>query len=374
MDYQRWLIASSWTKEYVVWACSRNAGKSFLVGCFNMARSLLFPKLQTQIISTVGNQANNTHLTMENIAKNNIKTLITENTVFLDEIVKSKADSDGFTHDPKKGNTCKLLNGSSISAVTGTSKTMRGRRSNCNVYDEAGFISNEIFDTTEPFMGQSAGFKLGSTYDPEVYPEEIPNIRLYIGSASDTNSLFYQKYKEGTKQMLAGNDKYFVADINCEIPKAPTRNGEPMKPLLSQEEIDRKMRENEIVAMREYYNIFDHFDLEDSVVSRSDIYMNTETFVPVMNWGGKKHKYVMCYDPASKNDNSPVLVGEIFKNEDEELCIRTIHMENLVIRYGDGSLRPMKIEEQAQRIRELLYEYNGKENVAPYENVQLLID
>ena len=339
-----------------------------------MARNLLFPKLQTQIISSVGRQANDTHQTMENIAKGNIKTLISENSVFVDELVKSKADSDGFTHDPKKGNACVLMNGSSIRAVAGTAKTMRGRRSNCNVYDEAGFIGPDIYDVTEPFMGQSAGFKLGSTYDPEVYPEEIPNIRLYIGSASDTNSLFYQKYKEGTKQMLAGNDKYFVADINCDIPKAPTRNGIPVKPLLSQEEIDRKMRENEIVAMREYYNIFDHFDLEDSVVSRSDIYANSETFVPVLNWGGKKHKYIICYDPASKNDNAPVLVSEIFKNEDEEICLRTIHMENLIVRYGDGSLRPMKIEEQAQRIRELLFEYNGKENVAPYENVTLLID
>ena len=45
MDYQRWLISESWTKEYVVWACSRNAGKSFLVGIFVQARSLLFPKL-----------------------------------------------------------------------------------------------------------------------------------------------------------------------------------------------------------------------------------------------------------------------------------------------------------------------------------------
>ena len=58
MDYQKWLISESWTKEYVIWACSRNAGKSFLVGVFLMARNLLFPKLLTQIISENWQTAN----------------------------------------------------------------------------------------------------------------------------------------------------------------------------------------------------------------------------------------------------------------------------------------------------------------------------
>ena len=132
-------------------------------------------------------------------------------------------------------------------------------------------------------MAQNSEFKLGGSFDPEVYPVEIPNIRLYIGSASDTNSYFYSKYKEGTKQMLIGNNKYFVADISCDIPKSPTVNGKQVKPLLKQEEIDRKMRENEIAALREYMNIFVHFDLEDCVISRSDIITHTETFVPVLS-------------------------------------------------------------------------------------------
>lgn len=374
MDYQRWLVSESWFREYVVWVCSRNAGKSFLVGCFVMARNILFPKLQTQIISSGNRQANETFETMEKIAKGNIKTLITENSVFVDEVIKTKADSDGFTHDPKKGNACSLMNGSSIKAVTGTPKTIRGKRSNCNIYDEAGTISREMYDVTEPFMGQDSAFKMGSSYDPDVYPKEIPNIRLYIGSASDTNSLFYEKYKDGMKQMLAGNNKYFVADLNCETPKNPTRNGIKMPALLSQSEIDRKMRENEIIGMREYYNIFDHFDLEDSVVSRNDIYNNTENFVPSLGWGGKKHKYVITFDPASKNDNSPVLVTDIFKNEDGEICGRFVHMENLVVRYKDGSKRPMRLDEQANRLREMIYEYNGRENTNPYNNVVVLMD
>ncbi len=373
MDYQKWLIANSWTREYVIWACTRNAGKSFLVGLFIQTRSLLFPKLQTQIISENWVTANDTFKKMEDIATNNIKTIISNNTVFIDELYKTKSDSDGFTHDFKAGNRCELCNGSKINAIAGSSRGARGRRSNVNVYDEAGFISQDTFDVTEPYMAQTSEFKLGADFDPEVYPKDIPNIRLYVGSASDTNSNFYAKYKEGTKQMLAGSDKYFVADITCEVPMHPTVCGKPVPPLLSQAEVDRKMRENEIAANREYYNIFDHFDLEDCVVSRSDILSSTEVLLPQLSWGGKKHKYIIAYDPASKNDNAPVLVMEPFVDGTQYLG-RTIHMENLIVTYGDGSKRPMRLDEQAQRIREMLYEYNGRDKIPAYDNVTLLID
>ena len=374
MDYQKWLVSESWTREYVVWACSRNAGKSFLVGCFIMARNLLFPKLQTQIISENWTTANDTFKKMEDIAMNNIKTIVTTNTVFVDELKKSKSDSDGFTHDYKSGNKCELCNGSKINAIAGASRIARGRRSNMNIYDESGFISQETFDTTEPYLSQDASFKLGGSFDADVYPPDIPNIRLYIGSASDTGSNFYNKYKEGTKQMIAGNPQYFVADINCEIPMHPTVCGKTVKPLLQQSEVDRKMRENEIAARREYYNIFDSFNLEDCVVSRSDVFSNTEVFAPSVKWGGKKHKYLIAYDPASKVDNAPVLVMEVFTNDDKKICGRCVHMENLVVTYGDGSKRPMRVEEQVARLREMIYDYNGRENFLPYEHVTVLLD
>lgn len=372
MDYQKWLIANTWRSEYAVWVCSRNSGKSFLANVLIQARALLFPKSQIHILSAVSRQSMETFTTGENIAKNNVKSLIRTNTVIIDEIEKSKADSDGFTHDQKKGYVFKMLNGSSVTAVVGGVKTIVGKRSNMLVYDESGIIPKELFDLSEPFATQSSSFKVGSNFDSEVYPQEIPNLRLYIGSATDTNSYFYSKYKEGCKQMLAGNNKYFVADLNCEIPLHPTMNGKMMTPLLTQDEINRKMRENEIMGMREYYNIFDHFDIEDAIITRSDIFANTENFIPYLH---KKHKYIISYDPASKNDNSPVLITELFKDDDtHEWCGRFIHMENLVITYGDGSKRPMRLDEQVTRLRQLIYEFNGRDSVAPYEHVKVLID
>ena len=373
MDYQKWMVAMSWVAEYACFTCSRNIGKSFIVGCIAMARNILFPKYQTRIVSENWTTANDTFKKMEDIATNQIKTIVNTNTVFIDELLKTKSDSDGFTHDAKNGSQCSLINGSEITAVAGRSKSARGKRANMLIADEAGFISRELFDDIfDPYLAQDSKFKLGTTFDPEVYPQDVPNIRLYVGSASDTDSYFYSMYKLCTKRMLMGDKRYFAADLSCEIPMHPTVDGKPVPPLLSQEEVDRKMRQNEIAANREYYNIFDHFNLEDAVVTRSDIISNTEYFIPYIRSNSSALKYIIAFDPAAKLDNSPVLVMEVTK-QGKEIIGRTVYMENLVVTYGDGSKRPMRVDEQVERLRFLINAFNGKDSPA-YEKVTLVLD
>ena len=372
LDYQKWLIANTWTRRVAVWVCSRNAGKSFLVGIIMQLRALLYPKSKINIIGAVGRQSSESFMTMENIIKNNVKSLVRQNTVVYDEIAKSKADTDGFTHDQKKGDCVTLLNGSNILAVVGSAKNVVGKRSNFLAFDESGIISQEIFNLVEPFATQSSDFKTGSNYDAEVYPPDVPNLMLYVGSATDTNSPFYAKYKDALKQMLIGNDDYFVADLNCEAPLHPTMNGVPTSPLLTQETIDKRMRENPVSAFREYYNIFDRFDSEDCVLSRSDVVKFRENFIP-RQWMGKKHKYIITYDPASRVDNAPVLVTEIVER-DGRIKGKFVHMENLVHLYGDGVKKPMTVEEQVQRLREIIYYWNGGDRVPAYDNVKVFID
>lgn len=60
MDYQRWMVSMAWAATDVCLACSRNIGKSFLMGCYIMARNLLFPKFMTRIISENWQTANDT--------------------------------------------------------------------------------------------------------------------------------------------------------------------------------------------------------------------------------------------------------------------------------------------------------------------------
>lgn len=372
LDYQKWLIANTWTRRVAVWVCSRNAGKSFLVGIVMQLRAILYPKSKINIIGAVGRQSSESFMTMENIIKNNVKSLIRQNTVVFDEIAKSKADTDGFTHDQKKGDSVTFLNGSNVLAVVGAAKNVVGKRSNMLCFDESGIIPQELFNLVEPFATQSSDFKTGANYDSEVFPPDVPNLMLYVGSATDTNSSFYAKYKDAFKQMLIGNEDYFVADLNCEAPLHPTMNGIATTPLLTQETIDKKMRENPVSCYREYYNIFDRFDSEDCVLSRSDVVKFRENFIP-RQWAGKKHKYIITYDPASRVDNAPVLVTEIIER-DGRIKGKFVHMENLVHLYGDGVKKPMTIEEQVQRLREIIYYWNGGDRIPAYDNVKVFLD
>lgn len=372
MDYQKWLISNTWSKEFVAWVCSRNAGKSFLMAVIIQARAILYPQSKINIIGGIGRISSESFGTMENIIKNNVKSLVRNNTVILDEIDSAKTNSDGFSHDQKKGDTVTFLNGSNILSVIGAAKNVVGKRSNFLAFDESGIIPKELFDLVEPFATQSSEFKTGEGYDPSIAPKEIPNLRLYVGSATDTNSTFYQKYREYSKRMMLGDENYFVADLNCEAPLHPTMNGKKITPLLTQDVIDAKMRENPISAYREYYNIFDRFDSEDSVLSRSDVIKYTEQYLPIQ-WGGRKHKYIITYDPASRTDNAPVLITEVIEREGR-IKGKFIHMENLTKSYGDGVKGPMTIEEQVKRIWELVWYYNGGDRVPLYENVNLYID
>lgn len=54
LDYQKYVIARSWTTPFVLWTKSRAAGKSTLGAVFIMAKSLLYPNYQTYILAAAG--------------------------------------------------------------------------------------------------------------------------------------------------------------------------------------------------------------------------------------------------------------------------------------------------------------------------------
>jgi hypothetical protein len=374
LDYQKYLIEMTWSARFAVWLMTRNGGKSFLVGILIAARSLLFPNQQVQILSKTSRQANETFTQLEKFAKHQYDSVVSNNTVYWDEL-DIKANGDGFAHDMKNGYSCHVLNGSTVNAVAGTVDSIRGKRSTLSIFDEAGFVPNAVYETAEKFQMQDSEFKTGANYDEGIYPENIPNLTLYIGSASDRNSKYYAKYKEALLHMLMGDPDWFGADISCEIPMNPTMNGEPYHPLFDISKVELAISENEINAMREFYNKFDTFDSNNSVVMMSDIISNTYAYPPQTSWGGKKHKYCICWDPAPKNDNSPVLVSEIYEDEkDHQTRGAFVYMENLIKRYDAHTIRPMTSDEQVQRVREMIYEYNGRDKVPPYDNIMLMID
>ena len=68
------------------------------------------------------------------------------------------------------------------------------KRSNLNLYDESGFLSENYITTTSGFCLQDSSFKLGGCMSMELLPDNVPNKLVFCSSASDTDSDFYKKY------------------------------------------------------------------------------------------------------------------------------------------------------------------------------------
>lgn len=118
MDYQRYLIDSSWNKPFVVWAMSRNGGKSLLAALFIMAKMLLIPGFKAYILAAVGSQSIELFTKMEAFAMKNIASFTNLNDIFQSNVVKSQANSTGWVHNPASytvrtysGAQCFTLNG-----------------------------------------------------------------------------------------------------------------------------------------------------------------------------------------------------------------------------------------------------------------------
>jgi len=380
MDSQKYALQMAWNGTYVNLTCSRNFGKSLLAGIIVMLRSHLYPNHRAYIISNSGAQAMETFMKMEDMALQRIESMPRLTEVFYGEIVKS-GTGNGFVHD-KAGYRCELFNGSKIYTLNSVPDNIRGKRSNLNVWDEASFCSDELIDATEPFLTQDSDFKLAAdetfgeeainTYDQDAQRENIPNMRVFLSSAGDIQSKHALKYWDYAKKMVAGDTRYFVMDVPCELPLNPMVDGNIVKPLLSQTEIDDAMRLNPDKAQREYYNKFQADGGVTQMIRWAQIRRNEDFLLPKMCSANLDEKFAFAFDPARRMDNSPVSVMEIYEDEDRGLCGRIVNCTNL-IDLGKKRKIPMKTPDQIKYVQQMLVDYNGK---APdYINIEeLLID
>ena len=372
MDYQRYTFMQSFDKQFVVWLMSRNGGKSTLSAPFIMTKMMLFPNFESYILSTTSAQSQDTFLKMEKIAKRQIESFTGLTDIYFNEIVKSASNSDGFTHSPQ-GFKYELYNGSRVISLSGEENNIRGKRSNLNVYDESGWVTENYAVTTGAFCLQNADFKLGKNLDMELLPKNIPNQLLFCSSASSVDSYFYSIYKEWSKMMFAGSKNHFVADLDCEVIINATNHGKKLYvPLLTIDKVDDAMRQNKEKALREYYNQFTVEGGNNQPIKRAEIIKNSTVRVPVLcNDTGENRRFVMAYDPARSYDNSVVTVGEIIYDEEVGYKLRLQNCVSLVD-IGKKKKTPMRTPEQVDYVKQMLLDYNGK-GFADYENIDCLM-
>lgn len=370
LDSQEYTFMMSWTRPYVLWLESRNAGKTTKLALYAMLRGLLHNNYRIYICSGTADQSQETFRKIEDIAMKNIESMTGLTDVFRNEVEISQANSSGFVHNPM-GFTYKLYNGSFVKTLNSNINAKRGKRAEAVYFDEGGWLSEEEFNVIGAFTTQSADFKLGGDIDVATVPKEFPHQLLYASSASSVDTAFYQKYRDFSKKMFLGDPRYFVADLNCDIVINTTFHGKPYPAsLLNRETIENEIRNNPEKAMREYYNQFTQDGGVGQIIKRALIVRNSYNRPPVLYNDTNERKFVFAYDPARSTDNSILGIGELLYNEEDGYTMDIVN----VISFSDLGLRrktPMMTQDQICELHNLLLDYNG--DALDYDNIELVL-
>ena len=191
---------------------------------FLMAKTLLVPYFEGYILSGTGAQSIGMMKKIEQIAKKEIASFTGLTDVFMNELVKSQANSNGFSHNPNSW-TYKLYSGSTLATINSNFDASRGKRSRINFYDEGSYVPEEMYVATLPFVTQNSDFALGGNIDVSLLPPNFPNQIIFASSAGSVDDYFYRMYKEYSLHSMAGDKRYACFDIDCDLVMNATYNG-----------------------------------------------------------------------------------------------------------------------------------------------------
>ena len=376
MDYQKYVFMNTWNAQFAVWCMGRNSGKSILGAIYLMMRTLAIDGCNCYILCGVGSQSIELFSKIEKLTFNAIPSFKTLTDVFQGEVVKSQANSNGFTHNPSSYQF-HLYNNSAVYTLNGSYDNNRSKRSNVNFYDECMNSPDELFDTSEPFCTQNSEFAAGVGYDITdalIEPKAFPNQLIYASSAGRTDQYFFRKYRECSIRMDAGDKRYFCADISADTVIKATKGGVLMpKPLLTQEVVDARMREDKEAGLREFSNIFTSEGGDGQLIRRADIIKNSVPRIPDLKNKDGHSKYIILFDPARLRDRAIVLVSEVYYDDNFGWKAKIVNCISLVDIMTKNKT-PMNTPNQVKALKQIILDYNGIGNV-DYENIlAILVD
>lgn len=372
LDMQKYAIYNAWFRDFICWLQSRNAGKTTMIAVYTMLRSMLIPFHSTYFLGNSGSQSKEIFTKIERLTKKEIESFSGCTDIFFNELVRNGATSDGFVHDPASF-TFRLFNGANVNTLNSDIVNIKGKRANLVCFDEAGWFSDELFIQAEQFVNQDENFKLGGNIDITLEPKGFPRQLVYASSASDTSSEFYKRFKNFSKNMMMGDNRYFACNFTIDTVMNAKFNGEPYPPLLSKDKVEKALADNHDKAMRELYNKFSADSHEGQILTRRDIMKYTENRPPLMfNDTGNK-LFVFSWDSARLNDNSVILIAELIN--DSEIGWR-MKLQNMVSLVDIATKKriPKRLPEQVDDFKELLLRYNGNEKGRlDYENIKAIV-
>lgn len=378
LDAQVYIVARTWNCPNVLVLASRAFGKSTVIDLILMAKDMLFCNVWTYIASGSGSQAEQTFMTLERLANDGIDEMRNSTGyIFKNEVEINNAAGDGFSHG-SNGFKYSLYNGSFTQTLNSNIDKKRGMRGSV-VFDECGFLSEEMLEVYGAFAAVNKGFasgkdRNGKLIDPirlRTFATNIPNQKFYISSASSTDTKYYKLYREFAKRQLMGDRDYCVVQVSCDVVLKPTIRGEVVNALLKKSDIETAVRTNPEKARREYYCEFTSDAGNEAIIRRGVITRNSETRIPLLYNDTNEKKFILCYDPARSRDNSIITVFELYE-DDDGYKLRVVNCVNMVD-ISNKRKTPMQTTDQVDYLRQLILDYNGQ---APeYMNIEaVLID
>ena len=362
LDYQKYILQSTWTATASTWAVTRNGAKSLLGAVIMILKGLLFENQNIYIISSVGDQAKETFNKIEEIATRlgrTVASIPSLKDILAGETVKNPTNKTGFSH-PVSGYVVEFYNGSKIYTLNSKPDNVRGKRATFVFFDEAAFCAEELLLAAQAFTAQDTTFKASTevAYNPELDPKICPTQIVYASSQDTNTTLFYKNYKEFAKKMIIGNSNYFACDLTCEVAMNTFMDGKPYAPLLAKNVVDDAMKANKEKALREYYNEPASDAIDGQIIKWSSIRSNEKFTLPQLQWFPNCN-IVLAFDPARINDNSILGAMNLYEDEKLGLCGQIINCINFTDTATKGKYK-LDTTRQLNGIRNTIAAYNGQ--------------
>lgn len=221
-----WVYLMSISPFFVA-ICSRAASKSFILACYSVARSILYPGNITLIAASTIKQAG--------LIVSNKVTYLRDNSVLCQMEIKNITANNNLYE-------VSFYNGSKI-VVVAANEGSRGWRSNDLIIDEYAICDKQIIDEVlKPTL-----FPRQTPYlQKEEYSHLIEPVRsYYISSARYVHDTWYKTAKLAMKGMLEGSGAgFFATDYLTTIKHS----------LKTKEQIEEERRDNAAFSL-EYENI-----------------------------------------------------------------------------------------------------------------------
>lgn len=371
MDYQKWMFMESWTRPFVLWLCSRGAGKTVEAAVFLQTKMVLVPNYKVFISTNSSAQSIEVFKKIEDLALQRIPSFKTCTDIFLHELDKSGNTDTGFIHDPS-GHHFRLYNNSELVTLSTNLNALRGKRGSV-LYDETAWQTREQMSVTENFINVDSNFGLGVGDSGKIDPVNMPLQLLYCSSAGDVTYPFYEKYKQFSMKMFEGDKNYFCCDLNAyTILNCSSLDGVKIKSHLTEEQIQKSIDEDPDLADRELFNRFRKGGGQNAVVSMDCIIHNSKVRVPLLYNDTGKKKFIFCYDPARNFDGSVLTIFQIINDKNSGYRLKLENSISMVDKETRNKT-PLPMNEQLKIIKQLMIDYNG-DRAAEWENIEFYID